>query len=266
MTATAFASSRPLDDEELQSAPISLPAPVAADRPAEARWPEGRARGRGPRAAHGRRPARPPAARPAGGARRGASSWPGRAPPSSSQVRSISSRPVRRRGMRPLVEATVADDTGVMKATFFNQPWLVQKYPAGTRLVLHGKFEARNRFRVQGHARTSEAATGADAVAHYPATEGLSSTQILALVRTHAGAVEGRGRAAPGAAASARAASGPARRRSAPRTSRAISTIRSWGAGGSRSTSCCSSSSRCFAGGGCAAARPSRRSSTASAS
>ena len=41
--------------------------------------------------------------------------------------------------MRPLVEATVADASGSMKATFFNQPWLVQRYPAGTRLVLHGK-------------------------------------------------------------------------------------------------------------------------------
>jgi ATP-dependent DNA helicase RecG len=109
------------------------------------------------------------------------------------QVRSISSRSVRRRGMRPLVEATVADDTGAMKATFFNQPWLEQRYPAGTRLALHGKFEGRRRFRVQAHARTNEAvgggasgcSDGAGAVAHYPATEGLSSTQILALVREH---------------------------------------------------------------------------------
>jgi ATP-dependent DNA helicase RecG len=105
------------------------------------------------------------------------------------EVRSIASRPVRRRGMRPLVEATVADGTGAMKATFFNQPWLASKYPAGTRLVLHGKFEARNRFRVQGHAPTNEASAGAEGVAHYPATEGLSSTQILALVRAHAGAL-----------------------------------------------------------------------------
>ena len=105
------------------------------------------------------------------------------------EVRSIASRPVRRRGMRPLVEATVADGTGAMKATFFNQPWLASKYPAGTRLVLHGKFEARNRFRVQGHARTTEAGAGEEGVAHYPATEGLSSTQILAMVRAHAGAL-----------------------------------------------------------------------------
>ncbi len=106
------------------------------------------------------------------------------------QVRSISSRPVRRRGMRPLVEAAVSDATGTMKATFFNQPWLVQRYPAGTRLVLHGKYEARNRFQVQAHAPTSEATTGSDSVAHYPATEGLSSTQILALVREHVAALQ----------------------------------------------------------------------------
>ena len=104
------------------------------------------------------------------------------------EVRSIASRPVRRRGMRPLVEATVGDGTGVMKVAFFNQPWLVGKYPPGTRLVLHGTYEARNRFRVTSHAPTSEAeaaAEGEEAVAHYPATEGLSSTQILALVRRH---------------------------------------------------------------------------------
>jgi ATP-dependent DNA helicase RecG len=105
------------------------------------------------------------------------------------EVRSISSRSVRRRGMRPLVEATVADATGVMKVTFFNQPWLMGRYPPGTRLVLHGKFEARNQFRVQAHARTTDATTGGEAVAHYPATDGLTSTQILALVRKHATAI-----------------------------------------------------------------------------
>jgi ATP-dependent DNA helicase RecG len=105
------------------------------------------------------------------------------------EVRSITSRPVRRRGMKPLVEATVADETGPMKATFFNQPWLVSKYPVGTRLVLHGKYEARNRFRVSSHAPTQEATASGEEVAHYPATDGLSSTQILALVREHLDAV-----------------------------------------------------------------------------
>jgi ATP-dependent DNA helicase RecG len=105
------------------------------------------------------------------------------------EVRSIASRSVRRRGMRPLVEAAVADETGAMKVTFFNQPWLVERYPRGTRLVLHGKLSGPGRFAVQAHAPTGDAVAGADAVAHYPATEGLSSTQILALVRRHAGAL-----------------------------------------------------------------------------
>ena len=105
------------------------------------------------------------------------------------EVRSISSRPVRRRGMRPIVEATVADETGALKVAFFNQPWLVNRYPRGTRLVLHGKHSARNRFAVQAHAPTSEALAGAQAVAHYPATDGLTSTEILALVKEHAAAL-----------------------------------------------------------------------------
>jgi ATP-dependent DNA helicase RecG len=108
------------------------------------------------------------------------------------EVRRIAARPVRRRGMRPLVEATVADGTGSLTATFFNQPWLVDRYPAGTRLMLHGKAGSRGRFSVQGHAPTDaspvagagEGATG-PGVAHYPATEGLSSTQILALVQEY---------------------------------------------------------------------------------
>src|SRR6201995_687105 len=42
------------------------------------------------------------------------------------QVRAISSRAVRRRGMRPLVEASVRDEKGTMRATFFNPPWLLR--------------------------------------------------------------------------------------------------------------------------------------------
>ena len=59
------------------------------------------------------------------------------------EVRRIAARAVRRRGMKPLVEATVFDATGSMRATFFNQPWLAQRYEPGTRLVLHGKTTAR---------------------------------------------------------------------------------------------------------------------------
>ena len=106
------------------------------------------------------------------------------------EVRSIRSRPVRRRGMKPLVEATVADESGVLKATFFNQPWLERKYRPGTRLMLQGKYQARNSFRVQYHAPTGEQTGAQGEVATYPATEGLSTTQIAALVREHRGALD----------------------------------------------------------------------------
>ena len=72
-----------------------------------------------------------------------------------------------------------------MKATFFNQPWLANQYKPGTRLMLAGKYQGRNRFRVSTHARTEEVAAVGDAVAEYPATKGITSTQIMARVREH---------------------------------------------------------------------------------
>ncbi len=110
------------------------------------------------------------------------------------QVRKIGARAVRRRGMKPLVEATVFDGTGSMRATFFNQPWLAQRYEPGTRLVLHGKTTERGTFNVAHHALGGDwnapHLTNAHPtphtpgeIAHYPATEGVSSTQILALVQ-----------------------------------------------------------------------------------
>ena len=63
------------------------------------------------------------------------------------EVLSITSRPVRRRGMKPLVSARVSDESGTMNVTFFNQPWLERRYRPGTRLLLTGKY--------QGHRRAS---------------------------------------------------------------------------------------------------------------
>jgi ATP-dependent DNA helicase RecG len=110
------------------------------------------------------------------------------------QVRTIRARPVRRRGMKPLVEASVFDATGSMRARFFNQPWLVQRYGPGTRLVLHGKTTARGVFNVAHHAVGEDlGGRGPEEpgeIAHYPASEGVSSTQILTLVQ---GASDGLG-------------------------------------------------------------------------
>jgi ATP-dependent DNA helicase RecG len=103
------------------------------------------------------------------------------------EVRSITSRPVRRRGMKPLVEATVADGTGVMKATFFNQPWLERQYRPGTRLMLQGKPQNGSRFRVSSHARSEVVGALQGEVSTYPATKGLDSTRIAALVQAYGG-------------------------------------------------------------------------------
>ncbi len=107
------------------------------------------------------------------------------------EVEAIAARSVRRRGMRPLVEATVFDETGAMGAAFFNQPWLVDRYRPGTRLLLHGKAQSGGRFAVTHHAPGGElaGAQAAGEIAHYPATVGVSSTQIAALVREHRGAL-----------------------------------------------------------------------------
>jgi ATP-dependent DNA helicase RecG len=190
--ATAFASSRPLEASELAAAPLRYPRPTVLARPL--RLPSGAKaeQGAATLGLHTVGDLLDHLPRDRRDARAVAELTAGETATVVVEVRSIASRPVRRRGMRPLVEATVSDGTGSMQATFFNQPWLASRYPAGTRLMLHGKYESRNRFRVQGHAVTGEAGGGPDedqGVGHYAATEGLSSTQILALVRDNAAAI-----------------------------------------------------------------------------
>src|SRR5436305_13604764 len=179
--AIAFATTRPLEPEKLEDAPVRYPRRSRLEEPLELDGPKATQAAQslglltdGDLLEHLPRDRRE--------ARAVAELSPGETATVVVEVRSISSRSVRRRGMRPLVEATVADDSGSIRAAFFNQPWLVTRYPPGTRLVLHGAVDRPRRFSVQSHAPTQEALAGAGAVAHYPATEGLSSTQILALV------------------------------------------------------------------------------------
>ncbi len=188
MPATAFATSQPLASQQLHAAPIRYPrpsrlaSPLRLDSPKMQHAAEVLGLGTiGDLLEHLPRDRRE--------AREVAQLQPGESATIMVQVRSISSRSVRRRGMRPLVEATVADATGSVKATFFNQPWLERRYPPETRLVLHGKLGPRRRFQVHAHAPTAETAASDGSVAHYPATEGLTSTQILALIRERADAL-----------------------------------------------------------------------------
>ena len=65
------------------------------------------------------------------------------------EVRSARVRPTRRRRL-VIVEASVADDSGPAKATWFNQAWLVDRLTEGTRVLLFGKLD-RSGFRVEAH-------------------------------------------------------------------------------------------------------------------
>ena len=76
-------------------------------------------------------------------------------------VRSARVRPTRRRNLR-LVEAAVADDSGPMKAVWFNQTYLAERLRPGTRLLLNGKLD-RSGFRVATHEVVSGGRAGVGA-------------------------------------------------------------------------------------------------------
>jgi ATP-dependent DNA helicase RecG len=197
----AFASSRPLARPELLAAPLRWPRPSRLREPLETaaakKKTAERLRTLGIDTVGGLLEHLPRGRREA---RAIAQLRPGEQATVAVEVASIAARPVRRRGMRPLVEATVFDDTGAMGAAFFNQPWLVDRYRPGTRLLLHGRARSGGRFAVVSHA-PGDALAGEDTapeVAHYPATEGVSSTQIAALVRAHRGALADVAESLPG--------------------------------------------------------------------
>ena len=98
------------------------------------------------------------------------------------EVRSARLRPTRRRNLT-ILEATVADESGPLKATWFNQAWLADKLVPGARLLVHGKLD-RSGFRVetyellgrQGGAPEGLHTTGIVPV--HPATERLRAQKI----------------------------------------------------------------------------------------
>jgi ATP-dependent DNA helicase RecG len=104
------------------------------------------------------------------------------------EVRRIASR--RGRGRLTIQTATVFDETGPMKVVWFNQPWLVDRLPAGTRLVLHGRFRGHGRgLTVSEHELSSGGGHTTGVVPVYPATENLKSTKIRELVWSQRAAI-----------------------------------------------------------------------------
>jgi ATP-dependent DNA helicase RecG len=99
------------------------------------------------------------------------------------EVRRISSR--RARGRLTIQTATVVDETGPLKAVWFNQPWLVDRLPVGTRLVLHGKYGGPSRgLAVKEHEVAPDASSThtTGVVPVYRTTDNLSSQRIRELV------------------------------------------------------------------------------------
>jgi len=80
----------------------------------------------------------------------------------------------RRRGLS-IVSAKVRDESGSVRATWFNQPWLASKLTAGTRLLLTGTVGKRG-FTVSEYEFTDEPSEGMVAV--HPGTEQLKPQRI----------------------------------------------------------------------------------------
>lgn len=182
---TQFATAEPFDAQALQAAPVRFPRPSTLDAPLEADLGPKAARALDTLGLHtvGNLLEHLPRAR--GEARTVATLQRGETATVLVEVRAIDTRSVRRRGMKPRVEATVADHSGSMRVSFFNQPWLAQRYPPGTRLLLTVRSDERGRVSVTAHAPTDLQVAGEAHVAQYPASEGIDSTRILALMREH---------------------------------------------------------------------------------
>jgi ATP-dependent DNA helicase RecG len=109
----AFGAADPLSPEDLESAPVRYPRPATLDAPLPAPYEKaGEALQRLGLQTIGDLVDHLPSDRREG--RTVATLVPGESATVVVEVRSIRSRSVRRRGMRPLVEATVADESGPM--------------------------------------------------------------------------------------------------------------------------------------------------------
>jgi ATP-dependent DNA helicase RecG len=92
----------------------------------------------------------------------------------SVEVLAGAGRPFRRRGLS-ILSVKVGDESGSVRATWFNQPWLARKLAAGTHLLLTGSRDKRG-FRVSEYELTDEPGEGLVPV--HPATEQLKAQRL----------------------------------------------------------------------------------------
>ena len=157
-------------------------------------------------------------------------------------VRTVRSR---RRGRLHILTARVADETGEVDATWFNQPWLESRLVPGTRVRLRGQ---RNRygFAVSSYDLEGEEAQTADFAPVYPSSEDLAQKTLRTLAETALEHARDVWEELPASCSSPRDChSAPTRCTRS--TAHARSTRPRPAGAGSPSTSCCCSSSRSLA-------------------
>src|SRR5207237_663858 len=86
----------------------------------------------------------------------------------------------RRRGRLKILTARVADESGAITATWFNQPWLKAQLQPGTPIRLRGK-PGRYGFDVRSY-DLGEASATADFAPVYPASEEITPKKLRELV------------------------------------------------------------------------------------
>jgi len=107
-------------------------------------------------------------------------------------VKTVSSR---RRGRLNILTARVVDETGEIKATWFNQPWLEARLTPGTRVRLRGRSNKFG-FAVSSYDLEGEAET-ADFAPVYPASEDVSQKKLRELRAQILGLVGDAGESLP---------------------------------------------------------------------
>ncbi len=91
-------------------------------------------------------------------------------------------------GGRTLLGVLVRDDTAPVRAVWFNQPFMREKFSRGTRVMLSGTPKRRGLCWEITHPRTivlgdNEQPTRGEMLAVYPSTEGLSQSRLRHIIR-----------------------------------------------------------------------------------